>query len=328
MNIIKLKDIIMPDTEPQSTFFNEFLKGKYAYWVQMRYVVPIGLHEFDGRRVGMKHEGYVACEEDIRKLLMKEDGTYPKPYGSECIDVYNIIHYVDTIETDKANSIMEFEVKNQFSPDADITTDELKKFRTWLATTLLSMDKNDKGEVMKLIFDDSQIHVLNYYINGMFDSTIKILTEFGATELKFTDTLNDSSCGCSHMNHNLSTLYGTSIAVCDPISIYKKNIYEKMIQMFSNIEFWAQWSPEFIFEFKKYIDNIVKLNLPFAHLMSDKFSDCDCIDNSSQEEAMDILKRLSVALNYIYNGQIVGHKNYITSALTDWSAVLYESMEW
>ena len=329
MNIIKLKDIVMPDTEPQSAFFNEFLKGKYAYWVQMRYVVPIGLFEFDGRIVGMKHEGYVACEEDIKKLLVKEDGTYPKPYGSECIDVYDIINYVDTVETDRANNIMEFVLKNSFAPDSDITTDELKRFRTWLAETLLSMDQNDKGMQMNLAFDDSQVHVLNYYKSGMYDGVVKILTEFGQSELNFIDGVNPSTCGCNHASSNLSSLYGSSVALCDPITIYKKNLYDKMVQMFSSIEFWTQWSPEFIFEFKKYVDNIIKLNLPFSQsLLTEKFMDCDCIDKSSQEESIEILKRLSVSLNYMHTGQVNGHKNYITSALTDWASILYEIMEW
>lgn len=329
MNIIKLKDIVMPDSEPQAAFFNRFLKGKYAYWVHMRYVVPIGLTLVDGQLVGMKHEGYVACENDIKELLQKEDGTYPQPYGTECIDVYNIINYVDVVETDRANNIMEFVLKNSFAPDADITTDELKRFRTWLAETLLSMDQNDKGMQMNLIFDDSQAHVLNYYKNGMYDSVIKILTEFGQSELNYTDNITLSTCGCNHTSSNLSSLYNSSVTLCDPISIYKKNLYDKMVQMFSSIDFWTQWSPEFIFEFKKYIDNIIKLNLPFSQsLLVEKFMDCDCIDKSSQEESMEILKRLSVALNYIYIGEVSGHKNYVTSALTDWSSMLYEIMEW
>ena len=63
-------------------------------------------------------------------------------------------------------------------------------------------------------------------------------------------------------------------------------------------------------------------------LLAEKFMDCDCIDKSSQEESIEILKRLSVALNYIYIGEVSGHKNYVTSALTDWSSMLYEIMEW
>ena len=78
MNIIKLKDVIMPDSMPQAEYFNKYLKGRYAYWVQMRYIVS-----FDH----MRHEGYVACEEDITKLLQKEKKKYPKPYGATCLEI-------------------------------------------------------------------------------------------------------------------------------------------------------------------------------------------------------------------------------------------------
>lgn len=312
----------MPDDMPQAQYFNKHLKGKYAYWIQMRYIVSFDF---------MRHEGYVACEEDVAKLLQKADGTYPKPYGAPVIDVYDpkIINYIDILETDLINNTTQYRLKNKFTSDEDITIDELKCFRTWLAETLLSMDQNDKGMQMNLAFDDSQVHVLNYYKSGMYDGVIKILTEFGQAELNFIDDIKSSTCGCNHASSNLSSLYGSSVTLCDPITIYKKNLHDKMVQMFSNIEFWTQWSPEFIFEFKKYIDNIIKLNLPFSQsLLTEKFMDCDCIDKSSQEEAIDILKRLSVALNYIYIGEVSGHKNYVTSALTDWSSILYEIMEW
>ena len=329
MNIIKLKDIIMPDTDPNSVFFNRFLKGKYAYWVQTRYIVPIGLNMLDGNPAGMKHEGYIACEEDITKLLQKENGSYPKPYGSMCLDIYNYMEYVDQFETDKINGVGQYILKNSFSADEDITTDELKKFRTWLATTLLSMDQDDNGAQRTIIFDNVQTHVLSYYKNGLYDSTVQILTDFGVGETKIIDGVHKTSCGCTHASSNLSNLYESSVTICDPVAIYKKNIYEKMVAMFSELDFWTQWSPEFIAEFKKYVDNIVKMNLPFTQsLLAEKFMDCDCIAVSNQEESISTLKRLSVALEYIKNNDILGHKNYITSALTDWSSMLYEIMEW
>jgi hypothetical protein len=43
---------------------------------------------------------------------------------------------------------------------------------------------------------------------------------------------------------------------------------------------------------------------------------------------MEILKRLSVSLGYIRDGQINSHKNYINDALYDWSSILYEKMKW
>ena len=47
MNIIKLKDILMPDFYPVANLFNTKLKGKYAYWVKMRYIFPLDSIDYD-----------------------------------------------------------------------------------------------------------------------------------------------------------------------------------------------------------------------------------------------------------------------------------------
>ena len=41
-----------------------------------------------------------------------------------------------------------------------------------------------------------------------------------------------------------------------------------------------------------------------------------------------ILQQLSNSLNYIINNDILGHKNYISTAFNNWAKYLYESMEW
>lgn len=320
MNIIKLKDQIMPDSMNHAEYFNKHLKGKYAYWIQMRYIVS-----FDH----MRHEGYVACEEDISKLLQREDGSWPKPYGAPAIDVYEkgIIEYVDSMETDRINNTIEFRLKNTYSPDDDITIDELKQFRTWLASELLKMDRTELGEQKNSMLNHIETHVLEYYAHDMYDNTIKILSDFGNTQISYGD-LSKSMCNCHH-NSNISSLYNTELNICDPISIYKKNIYNHMVDMFSNISFWAQWSPEFILEFKKYIDNIIKCNLPLSKSdWVNSFIDCSCQDAQSQNKYEEILKNLSVSLGYIVNNQTAGHKNYITDSLSIWSKTLYENMKW
>ena len=319
MNIIKLKDEIMPNSLPYAEYFNKYLKGKYAYWVQMRYIVS-----FDH----MRHEGYIACEEDITKLLQKEDGTYPKPYGAPTLDVYDmeVLKYVDSLETDRINNTIEFRMKNSYSPDNDITVDELKLFRTWLAKELLKMDQTELGEQKKSFFTDTQTHILQYYADDMYDSTVKILMDFGDTQVNL-GSLDTSSCGCH--GSNLSSLYNTELTVCDPLSIYKKNIYNKMVEMFSVHSFWTQWAPEFINEFKKYIDNIIKCKFTLSQTQwHSEFVDCGCQNKSEQDKSIEILKRLSVSLSYIRDGRINGHKNYINDALYDWSSLLYEKMYW
>ena len=282
MNIIKLKDIIMPDHMPHAEYFNKYLKGKYAYWVQMRYIVSLE---------HMRHEGYVACEEDIKKLLQREDGTYPKPYGAPALDVYDdkIIHFVDSVETDRINNISEFRLKNKYTADEDITTSTLKKFRAWLASELLSMDVNKFGEQSYIYFNEFQTHVLKYYESNMYDETIKLLSNFKNTQQIPQNT--KSACGCQHTSSNLESLYNISNN-CDVIYIYRQNMYKEMVEMFSDINFWTKWAPEFILMFKKYIDNIIKLNLPFIdQSFSNSFNDCGCLINDKHSEAFGILNR-------------------------------------
>lgn len=317
MNIIKLKDKIMPADQPQAELFNNHLKGKYAYWIQMKYVVS-----FDH----MRHEGYVACEKNIDKLLQKEDGTYPKPYGAPSIVVYDIMDYVDTIETDRINNTVEYRLKNSYSPDDDITIDELKMFRTWLAKELLKMDQTELGEQRNTFFTNTETHTLQYYAAEMFDNTVKVLTEFGKYNASIS-TVDTSSCGCH--GSSLSSLYNTELNACDPVEIYKENVYNKMVDMFSTESFWSRWSPEFINEFKKYIDNIIKCNFQLSQTQwMAEFDDCGCQNKSVQDAGIAILKKLSIALEYIRDGKCSGHKNYINDALYDWASQLYEKMQW
>lgn len=319
MNIIKLKDQIMPTTNPNHEYFNKYLKGKYAYWVQTRYIVSFE---------HLRHEGYIACEEDITKLLKKEDGSYPKPYGAPYVDVYEsgIMKYVDTVETDRINNIDEFKIKNSYTSDDDITIDELKKFRSWLAATLLKMDQNESGEQKYNILNSIETHLLQYYANDMYDEIIKGLTDFSSSSISLS-SVNTSTCGCQ--NSNINSLYGSNLSICDPIAIYRNNVYNKMVELFSNYSFWAQWAPEFINEFKKYIDNIINCDFILSKTTwVDSFVDCVCQDKQTQDNFLEILKNLSMSLGYIRDNQINGHKNYINDSLLKWAQMLYENMSW
>lgn len=320
MNIIKLKDMIMPSDLSQSELFNTYLKGKYAYWVQMRYIVS-----FDH----MGYEGYMACEEDITKLLVGEDGVIPKPYGAPYIDTYNadILEYIDSCETDRINSTVDLRLKNKYATDNDITIDELKVFRTWLARELLLIDQTEIGEQKNSFFSEIETHVLKYYANGMYDDAIKILSVFGTSSASL-NTITANNCSC-HQSSDLSSLYNHTLGFCDHIATYRKNIYKKMVEMFSRLEFWEQWSHEFIGVFKKYIDNIINLNLPLLQSnLTTKFIDCSCKNSTGQDVGIDILKRLSKSLEYIKTSNTDKHRNFINNTLYDWSSTLYEQMNW
>lgn len=316
MNIIKLKDIIKPDDD----LFNNHLKGRYAFLVQMRYIVS-----FDH----MDYHGYVACEMDIEKLLQKEDGTYPKPFGCPYIDTYeetcDIYPYIDELETDRINSLQEFKIKNEYVTDSDITIDELKKFRTWLADRLLSFNKNNEDELVFNLYDDTTIIMLLYYKNGMFDDTIKTLTDMSEYKTQIQQT---TQCCCGNVIQR-DIIYNSTD--CDPILMYRTYIYNKMIKVFSDMDFWMQFPSEFILEFKKYIDNILKLHLNLSGNMTCiNLNECGYINNTDTIQAQYeyILNQLSESLKYIAEKDTNGHKNYIYDSLNNWATYLYEKMEW
>lgn len=306
MNVVKLKDKIKPGDD----FFNNYLKGKYAWWVHMRYIIPFEC---------MGVQGYIACEENINDL-------FKPPYGTEFRDTYckDMWPYIDQDATDAANCVNVFKMQNKYSADSDITADEVKLFRTWLATELLKFDQNNKEEQLNSIYTPKQTSVLMYYKNNMYDEVIKKLNEFSSNTI--IQNVETKPCTCGSYS-DLTALY-TTASICDPISIYRKNIYNAMVDMFSNIEFWTQFNREFLNEMKKYIDNIINMNLSLNNVEEvNLYADCTCL-NSSENSNQEILKRLSQSLQYMISNQVAGHKNFIADALYDWSAKLYEIMQW
>lgn len=302
----------MTENNSIAGIYNTFLKGRYAYWVQMRYIVPF---EF------MKHEGYVACEEDITKLLQRVDGSYPRPYGCPYIDMYSedrcIMKYIDLEKTDEANDISKFKLENDNVPDGDITIDMLKKFRTWLASTIL-----DLSTALNTQLDEQTEHMLKYYANNMYDDVVKYL-------MMFNDSVNitsiNTSCGCCS-SESLININGT-LNQCDALYSYRKSIYNKMVEVFSDVNFWSKYPTDFIIKFKQYIDNIIKTGLVVDKSSSyNEYRDCTC--NNNESGYINTLNRLSVTLGYIINNSISGHKNYIYDSLYDWSSNLYEFMQW
>lgn len=305
MNVVKLKDII----KPGDGFYNKYLKGKYAWWVHMRYIIPfekMGVH------------GYIACEENIQDL-------FRPPYKTEFRDVYceDMWPYIDQTATDEANNINIFKMNNSYAPDSDITADEVKKFRTWLATELLKFDQNNRGEQLNALYTSTQTMVLQYYMNNMYDEAIHRLSIFNETEQY--QIVNNNQCGCGSSS-DLSSL--TVTTACDPLSIYREGIRKKMIDMFSDMTFWMQFNKGFISEFKKYIDNIISMNLVLVKTEEPQnvFADCTCMQDTENDQT--ILHALSKSLQYIIDDKTAGHKNYISDSLYKWSVLLYENMQW
>ena len=143
----------------------------------------------------------------------------------------------------------------------------------------------------------------------------------------YIDGIQTSSCGCSHSS-DLSSLYLNSLSTCDSINTYKTNIYNKMVDMFSETAFWIELPKEFIITFKHYIDNIIKVNLPLEKSDQSKYVDCLCTDINTQSKHISVLNNLSTSLGYIYEDDITGHKNFIRDSFNSWATYLYEGMQW
>lgn len=304
MNIIKFKDSLRPNDE----MFNTHLKGKYAYWVRMRYVVPFSV---------ITPEEYVFCE---------HDDTYLERFKGKYRDLLcdkSLAAWVDESETENINDVQKYICSNRHTTDPALTINDVKKFRNWIAKELLLMDQTAEGEQKHLLYSEEFTHVLEYYAQGMYDDVIKWLNKYGqfVTEFNF----NKSSCGCIPKATDMNSAV---LSVCDPINIYRQSIKSKMVEYFGDPDFWIQFPVGFLSEFKAYVDNIIRLNLPFEADKYTNFNDCLCGKSSNQLAAIEILKRLAKALELMVSGVAAGNKNYISDTFRDWARDLYELMYW
>lgn len=305
MNIIKFIDTPVAG----KTWYNNNIRGKYTYWIHCKFVVSFDneLNYYDVEK--LSDDDIILYFNENNIIFLNTDST----------DEW-VLAYVDESSTALANSISKFIKANSFIPDDDITLDELKKFRSWLAENMLDM-----GD-----WDDNSKHILEYYKNDMSDDVVKWLNYFGASEIGIYSSAISSVCGCSG-NGNLSSLYNDSLINCDPLSVYRKNIKSGMIDLFSNVDSWKELPKEFLDEIIKYLQGIIKANLPLVSESDtlDIYS-CKCLSdgNLAQTQAQKILSDLIDVFTWIKNDEISGHKNNIYTVLTNWSTNLYEKMKW
>lgn len=337
MNIVKFKDVVLTEenapllSQAQRELFNTKYKGKYTYAVDWLYCVLL------------EDMTYVQYMDASREVNVDE-------FDHIAYDLLK--DFVDVEVTEQVNDVAIYKAANKYSSDSDITIDELKVFRTWLAQYLLSFDQDEEGKQQYKLFDDQVTHMLQYYSKDMYDDVIKYLSSF-SSPLVSLGTVT-SACGCnsigtiggvvtqSYVQQNVlsksncgcdtSALTGNSVVnTCDPVLIYRQNIYMKMVEVFSKIDFWSQFSKLFIQDFKKYVDNILSYNftLTTSSFVS-VFADCECLTQADAEQQKNqaILRDLSKSLQYMIDNQISGHKNFIMNTLTQWSSLLYEMMYW
>lgn len=320
MNIIKFKDIILEPNEKYNEnfckLFNTKFKGKFCYWIRCTWAISFNDIDDSIYKNMEYNEGLISSYDNIDTLSNEE----------------LIEELIDIDATTKANSIERFKTENNFSAGSDITIEELKQFRTWLATSLLSLQKYD---------DDATMSMLEYYKEHMNDDIIRSLRKFSTYfNINGLNVNYYNTCGCNNNPTKISKdLLSNELMVysgCDPIEIYKMGVYNKMVEVFSDMHYWTSGfeTKNFLIEFKKYIDNIINCGLVPGKFVLGKdnsiygVTDCMCITQSNQEANTLILKNLSKSLEYIINDDIVGHKNFIADSFGKWAKNLYEYMEW
>ena len=409
MNIIKFKDTVITDTSKNDfEWYNENLRGKYAFWIRCRYVVSLNdisqnmyvsfettinnLLECDYYALSFnenenKYEYILVPINDVSEnqakysTLVTSVPTNPDSESPTLIkidhhkikyvdlwqgDYYWMNSYIDHVETDAINNIDGLKQSNNYVPTDNLSLDEIKRFRTWLATSLLDLNYTfyewvDNSYEVILVptlqqrlaaelvdevpsiegpayikvkdlnvvdWNDNQNHILNYYRNNMYDDTLKWISLYGGVNASVINNPTTSPCGCSG-NSNISSLYNSGVSVCDTPYIYRAGLKQGMVELFSDISTWTRLPHYYLLTVKSYIDGIIQANLGLVYDSSNNYYDCDCLNKGNQDNGMAILRQLSSAFEYLANPDTLSsHKNFVLTTLNSWSSTLYEIMEW
>lgn len=235
------------------------------------------------------------------------------------------IQYIDIEKTEKANDVSKFICLNKFCTDDDITEDEVRMFRKWLASMMLELTPE---------ISDMQRVILSYYANDMVDSTTIAMTFMKSFSPRGSlyNANNISGCGCSSLSQTSASLLALFSAgnKCDPLVQYRAMIHEVMVDMFSKVDTWEQYD-EFLLDIIRYLKAILKLNLPlYGTLKETSFADCGMLTEkeAGQKHGVEVIRNLINAFEFISNGEASQHKNFIATSLYNWADKLYELMRW
>lgn len=341
MNIVKVKDIQLDErsglTTKQIDLFNNFFSGRYVHAINWTYCIPFE---------DIKRDKAIELSQSLTKSIEEATGhsdldTKDPMQGHKWLLLSTIMPYIDEIATEEANETTKYEAFNANLHTDKLAWEDVRYFRTWLATLLYDS---------QIIDDYKTNEMLKYYKNEMVDETVKHLKEF--TDVLASTLVTASSCGCnssiSTVMQNQSTtgvtiLQGTSTScgcggmtlpvaisdLCDPLEKYQSAMRAFMITVFSNIDFWLKYDKAFLLEIKKYIDAIIEFN-PSFNLNNgiDILRNCVCEDQTIQSTAIQILRNVSLAFQYMGTDNLADHKNFIITSLNTWATTLYEKMIW
>ena len=146
MNIVKLKDIILDESCGLSSdkieLFNTQFKGRYVHCINWKYLIPLEAMDNEAAIELSKKlcidllEPTVAVD-DLQAI--QKDITTTTSIDQPWFYLSELTNYVDENDTEKVNAIYKYIEYNSFTPDKELTLEEIKKFRTWLATVLFNL---------------------------------------------------------------------------------------------------------------------------------------------------------------------------------------------
>lgn len=314
-------------------YFNSVLRNKYAYAIHWMYVMPM-ISEVDGKSIPVGDPfnpgvevNYVNAELETVEI-------------SQLLKFVDLREWMDQVRTLSVlqNDKIKYDYLNEFTPDDDITIDELKVFRTWLASILLA----NTPVVNNWPNSEMLITMLTYYKQNLEDTTTGILAGFakymmenvlvaGTTvkgiQVNLASLGISSGCGCSGGVQGVGNV--AAVTGCNPLQMYRNAIYNYMVETFSNVDYWME-QVEICVEMKKYLEGILKVGLPLGSKIIDPYADCGCntLDSDSQTRYRKMIEALIQSLTYIIEGKVSGNRNYVATAFANWATYLYEYMYW
>ena len=309
-------------------YFNNMLRNKYAYAIHWTHILPMADNS------GSIPTGDPFNPGDELNYVNVEVGTV---VVEDLLKFDDLRDWIDPVRTLNVlqNDKIKYDYLNEFTPDNDITIEELKVFRTWLASILSAntpvVNNWDKPEML--------VAMLTYYKQNLEDTTTKILSGFAnyMQDSVLVATTKDkrvnlatlplsAGCGC---NGGVQGVGVTAVSGCNPLQLYRNAIYNYMVETFSNIYYWTD-QVEICVEMKKYLEGILKVGLPLGSKIIDPYADCGCntLDADSQIRYRKMIEALIQSLTYIIEGKISGNQNYIATSFSNWATYLYEYMYW
>lgn len=271
--------------------------------IKLKDVVWDGYPEWNekwkGNWVGCSNYKYLFLLEDWTFINEEKFDTGDFPMGIDILDLNDQIKSkIDWVETQKYWDVENLKKLNTFIPKNKIELIDVQLFKIWLGISLKTHGNLSEVESA----------VCNYYANNEEDNVIR--------GMKLIVSPSDS-------NQFFAPCSKEFIKTENDISMYKRSMKNRMIETFSNIEFWKK--NEFILnDLIARLDAIITYNLPF-------YSDTQCLDCCtllSFNSEYNLINNTSKSFRHIKLGEESQHNLYILQNLKDFFTNLFELCLW